>query len=73
MQGTISLQAMRLGLHRQHRYASVNAQSNGHGKVLVGLGANCPGPWGTPAKTLHRALLELKQRGIKVEAVSKLY
>jgi 2-amino-4-hydroxy-6-hydroxymethyldihydropteridine diphosphokinase len=51
----------------------VEAQSNGHGKVLVGLGANCPGPWGTPAKTLQRALREIEQRGITVKAVSDLY
>ena len=51
----------------------MNAQSNGHGKVLIGLGANCPGPWGTLAKTLHRALRELERRGVKVEAVSNLY
>jgi 2-amino-4-hydroxy-6-hydroxymethyldihydropteridine diphosphokinase len=51
----------------------VNAQSRSRGKVLVGLGANSPGPWGSPAKTLKRALRELKQRGITVEAVSDLY
>ena len=48
-------------------------QSNGHGKVLVGLGANSPGPWGTPARTLHRALRELERMGVTVEAVSPLY
>lgn len=51
----------------------MNAQSRSRGKVLVGLGANSPGPWGSPAKTLKRALRELKQRGITVEAVSDLY
>ena len=51
----------------------MEAQSNGHGKVLVGLGANCPGPWGTPAKTLHRALRELEQRRVIVEAASDLF
>jgi len=51
----------------------VATQSNGHGKVLVGLGANSPGPWGTPARTLHRALRELKRMGVTVEAVSPLY
>jgi 2-amino-4-hydroxy-6-hydroxymethyldihydropteridine diphosphokinase len=43
------------------------------GKVLVGLGANFPGPWGSPAKTLKRAIRELERRGITVEAVSNLY
>ena len=51
----------------------MDAQSNAHGKVLVGLGANSPGPWGSPAKTLKRALRELERRGITVEAVSNLY
>jgi 2-amino-4-hydroxy-6-hydroxymethyldihydropteridine diphosphokinase len=51
----------------------VAAQSNGHGKILVGLGANSPGPWGSPARTLHRALAEIERRGVVVEAVSPLY
>jgi 2-amino-4-hydroxy-6-hydroxymethyldihydropteridine diphosphokinase len=51
----------------------VTAQSKGRGKVLVGLGANCPGPWGSPVKTLNRALRELKKRGVTVEAVSPHY
>ncbi|MGH6827022.1 2-amino-4-hydroxy-6-hydroxymethyldihydropteridine diphosphokinase [Methyloceanibacter sp.] len=51
----------------------MNAQSTGHGKVLVGLGANSPGPWGRPAMTLTLALRELERRGITVEAVSNLY
>ena len=49
------------------------AQSNGHGKILVGLGANCPGPWGSPVQSLHRALAEIERRGVAVEAVSPLY
>ena len=49
------------------------AQSTGHGKVLVGLGANCPGPWGRPDETLRRALRKIEARGITVEAVSPLY
>ena len=49
------------------------AQSNGHGKILVGLGANCPGPWGSPAQSLRRALAEIERRGVAVEAVSPLY
>ena len=51
----------------------MNAQSNWHGKVLIVLGAKCPGPWGTLADILHRALRELERRGVKVEAVSNLY
>src|SRR5262245_50302867 len=60
-------------LQTKHRNASVNAQSTGHGKVLVGLGANSPGPWGTPPETLKRAFRELERRGIAVEAVSHPY
>ena len=51
----------------------MDAQSTSRGKVLVGLGANSPGPWGSPAKTLKRAIRELEQRGITVEALSNLY
>jgi 2-amino-4-hydroxy-6-hydroxymethyldihydropteridine diphosphokinase len=51
----------------------VIAQSTGHGKVLLGLGGNSPGPWGAPAKTLRRALVELGRSGVKVEAVSGVY
>ena len=42
-------------------------------QTLVGLGANCPGPWGTPAATIKRALSELGKCGVTVEAVSPLY
>jgi 2-amino-4-hydroxy-6-hydroxymethyldihydropteridine diphosphokinase len=55
------------------RNEKVNAQSKSRGKVLVGLGANSPGPWGSPAETLKRALRELERRGIAVEAVSDRY
>jgi 2-amino-4-hydroxy-6-hydroxymethyldihydropteridine diphosphokinase len=51
----------------------VAAQSNGHGKILVGLGANCPGPWGSPVHALRRALAEIERRGVAVEAISPLY
>jgi 2-amino-4-hydroxy-6-hydroxymethyldihydropteridine diphosphokinase len=43
------------------------------GKVLLGLGANRPGSWGEPAKTLRRALRELERGGVSVLAVSELY
>lgn len=43
------------------------------GKTLVGLGANCPGPWGSPAETIARALREIADEGPTVEAVSALY
>jgi len=44
-----------------------------HGKTLVGLGANCPGPWGSPADTIAQALREIARGGATVEAVSQLY
>jgi len=44
-----------------------------HGKILVGLGANHPGPWGEPAATIKRALGEMENTGIDVEAISPLY
>ena len=43
------------------------------GKVVVGLGANYPGPWGTPVETIRRALHEIGQNGVTVAAVSPLY
>lgn len=43
------------------------------GKTLVGFGANCPGPWGTPAETIARALREMAHEGVTIEAVSALY
>jgi len=57
----------------KHRKDEVSPQSVARGKVLVGLGANCPGPWGKPAQTLHRALRELERSGVTVLAVSDLY
>lgn len=43
------------------------------GKVLVALGANCPGPWGTPAETIARALGRMEEANIGICAVSPLY
>lgn len=42
-------------------------------QTLVGLGANCPGPWGTPPATIERALSELGKYGVTVKAVSPFY
>ena len=41
--------------------------------ILLGLGSNLPGPWGTPLETLRRALLEMKACGIEVVSQSKAY
>ena len=48
-------------------------QSLAHGKVVVGLGANSPGAWGTPAETIAQALGEIERLNIAVLAVSPLY
>jgi 2-amino-4-hydroxy-6-hydroxymethyldihydropteridine diphosphokinase len=61
------------GCFLQHRNDGMAAQSCFRGRVLVGLGANCPGPWGTPPETFARALRELERRGVRIEAVSGLY
>ncbi|MDJ0512100.1 MAG: 2-amino-4-hydroxy-6-hydroxymethyldihydropteridine diphosphokinase [Methyloceanibacter sp.] len=42
-------------------------------QILVGLGANFPGPWGDPATTIGRALANLNQDGVALVAVSDLY
>ena len=47
------------------------AQSTGHGKVLVGLGANCPGPWGRPDETLRRALRKIEAVRRRIDATGK--
>lgn len=43
------------------------------GGVLLGLGANRPGPWGEPDATLRRALDELAARNVRIVGVSPLY
>jgi 2-amino-4-hydroxy-6-hydroxymethyldihydropteridine diphosphokinase len=42
-------------------------------QVLLGLGGNQPGTWGTPAETLRRCLVELAGADIVPVAVSHLY
>jgi 2-amino-4-hydroxy-6-hydroxymethyldihydropteridine diphosphokinase len=51
----------------------VALQSHAPGKVVVGLGANCPGAWGSPVETIAQALGEIERRQIAVLAVSPLY
>ena len=48
-------------------------QLPGPGKIVVALGTNCPGPWGTPLATLDRALAELEREGVTVNARSATY
>jgi len=51
----------------------VTPQLLARGKVLVGLGANCPGPWGTAQDTIAQALGEIERINIAVTAVSPFY
>ncbi len=41
--------------------------------VLISLGANLPGSWGDPLRTLRRAVAELQDSHICVERTSALY
>jgi 2-amino-4-hydroxy-6-hydroxymethyldihydropteridine diphosphokinase len=41
--------------------------------ILIGLGANLPGPTGQPAGTLKHALGKLESKGIKIRDVSSFY
>jgi 2-amino-4-hydroxy-6-hydroxymethyldihydropteridine diphosphokinase len=51
----------------------VASQLRARGKILVGLGANCPGPWGTSLEAIAQALSEIERAHVKVEAVSPFY
>ena len=51
----------------------MTAQLLARGKVLVGLGANCPGVWGTAANAIAQGLGEIERAHIAVLAVSPLY
>ncbi|HUE63977.1 MAG TPA: 2-amino-4-hydroxy-6-hydroxymethyldihydropteridine diphosphokinase [Rhizomicrobium sp.] len=41
--------------------------------ILIGLGANLPGPTGQPAGALKHALGKLESKGIKIRDVSSFY
>lgn len=51
----------------------MKAQSVGCNPVLIALGANVSGPWGTPEQTLKRALQALERAGIRILARSKIH
>jgi 2-amino-4-hydroxy-6-hydroxymethyldihydropteridine diphosphokinase len=51
----------------------VTAQLPGPGDILIALGANCSGPWGTPQETLEHALAALEQERVAVLALSPHY
>src|SRR5262245_1631735 len=40
--------------------------------ILIGLGSNMNGPWGTPEQTLKRTLLELAKAGVPSRRTSRL-
>jgi 2-amino-4-hydroxy-6-hydroxymethyldihydropteridine diphosphokinase len=40
--------------------------------ILIALGSNLPGPWGSPRQTLLRALKEMPFHNIRVRNVSRL-
>jgi len=41
--------------------------------IVIALGSNLPGVWGTPKQALHRALDELIHHGIQIIETSRLY
>lgn len=51
----------------------MSPQLRARGKVLVALGANSSGPWGTPRQTIAQALGEIERLNAEVLAVSPLY
>jgi 2-amino-4-hydroxy-6-hydroxymethyldihydropteridine diphosphokinase len=51
----------------------VAPQLNPRSKIVIGLGANYPGIWGTPTETIAQALSEMRRAKIEVAAVSPLY
>jgi len=51
----------------------VTSQLPHRAKVVVALGANSPGPWGTPEQTIAQALGEIARSRIDVVAVSPRY
>jgi 2-amino-4-hydroxy-6-hydroxymethyldihydropteridine diphosphokinase len=59
--------------HLEDRYGKAGPQLPGSGNILIGLGANFPGPWGKPRKTLLHALRQLDSGNISVRAVSAFY
>lgn len=51
----------------------MTSQLRAHGKILVGLGANCPGPWGKSSSAIAQALGEIERAHVTVVAVSPFY
>ena len=40
--------------------------------ILIALGSNLTGPWGTPQQTVLRAIAEMRHHNIRVQTVSRL-
>jgi 2-amino-4-hydroxy-6-hydroxymethyldihydropteridine diphosphokinase len=40
--------------------------------ILIALGSNLPGPWGSPRQTLLQALKEMPRHNIRIRSVSRL-
>lgn len=55
------------------RVSATTPQRVAMSQILVGLGANFPGPWGDSAATIGRALTSLDQDGVALMAVSNFY
>jgi 2-amino-4-hydroxy-6-hydroxymethyldihydropteridine diphosphokinase len=69
----VSPQHQTRGLLKQHRCDRRSAQLLARGNILIALGANCPGPWGTAAETIAHALGEIERANVEVSAVSQFY
>src|ERR1700733_1725652 len=41
--------------------------------IIIALGSNIPGVWGSPNHTIYRALDEFTASGIQIEKISRLY
>ncbi|MBT3070261.1 2-amino-4-hydroxy-6-hydroxymethyldihydropteridine diphosphokinase [Rhodomicrobium sp. Az07] len=55
------------------QYMSANQGILFQGGILIALGSNLPGPWGSPEETLRRAVRELASHGVEIENTSRLY
>ena len=57
----------------KRRRASDTTRAMGVNTLLLALGANLAGPWGTPVETLRRARRELSRTGLAILAESGVY
>ncbi len=52
---------------------SPTSQIDSDSWIYLGLGANLPGPWGSPVETLTRALDRLAEGGVTIQAHSRFW